>query len=76
MALLEALTLQLGPVIAKAILKLWLKDTTLDIASSVVDLIKTRVTNVQAQQRGRRHFEDIGERVAESLMRLCCMNRG
>jgi hypothetical protein len=70
MALLETLTLQVGPAIAKAILKKWLKDSPIaeGTASSLVDIFKTKTADVIAQQRGRRQFEAIGERVAESLL--------
>ncbi len=70
MTLLEILSLQLGPAIAKAILKFWLKDKELaiDTASGIVDLIKSRTSDLIAQQKARRQFEEIGERVAESLL--------
>jgi hypothetical protein len=75
MALIETLTLQVGPAIAKAILKVWLKDRRLaaDIASSLVDLIKSKTADVIAQRRASRQFEEIGERVAESLLPVCEM---
>jgi hypothetical protein len=70
MALLETLTLQVGPAIAKAILKFWLKDSRVasDITASLMDFIKSKTTDVIAQQRAKRQFEEIGERVAESLL--------
>jgi hypothetical protein len=70
MPLIEALTLQVGPAIAKAILKFWLKDRKFasDIASSLVDLLKSKTTDVIAQRRASRRFEEIGEKVAESLL--------
>jgi hypothetical protein len=69
MALLEALTLQVGPAIAKAILKFWLKDRKVasDTVSSLVDLIRSKTADVLAQRRSSRQFEGIGEKVAESL---------
>jgi hypothetical protein len=70
MALVEALTLQVGPAIAKAILKIWLKDRKFasDIASSLVDLIKSKTADVMAQRRANRQFAEIGENVAENLL--------
>jgi ketopantoate reductase len=70
MPLIEALTLQVGPAIAKAILKVWLKDRKFasDIASSLMDLLKSKTADVIAQRRASRHFEEIGEKVAESLL--------
>jgi len=70
MALLEALALKLGPAIAKSILKLWMKDQKLaaDITSNIIDFIKSKTTDVVVQQRAKRQFEEIGEKVAESLL--------
>ncbi|HVM59852.1 MAG TPA: hypothetical protein VMV72_03215 [Verrucomicrobiae bacterium] len=73
MTLLETLTLAVGPAIAKAILKIWLKDEhiTLDAASALVDAIKSRTTDVIAQQQARRQFEAIpADRV--ELYEACC----
>jgi hypothetical protein len=69
-ALLETLTLQVGPAIGKAILKCWLKDAKLasDTASSLMDILKAKTTDVIIQQRAKRQLEGIGERVAESLL--------
>src|SRR5258708_20440040 len=70
MPLAEIIVIEVGSAIAKSILKLWLKDSTIaqDVTSSLVDLIKSRTSDVIAQQRGRRQFEEIGEKVAESLI--------
>jgi hypothetical protein len=75
MALLETLTLQVGPAIAKAILKFWLKDQKFasDIASSLLDLIKSKTADVIAQRRAVRQFEEIGEKVAENLLPVFAM---
>jgi len=72
MTLIETLALTLGPAIAKAILKSWLKDSdiALDTTSSLVDFLTSKTKDVIAQQRGRRQFEEIGERAAESLLPL------
>ena len=70
MPLLETLALQVGPTIAKSILKLWLKDSGVasDVTSSLVDILKLKTTDAIAQRRAQRQFEEIGENVAESLL--------
>src|SRR5262245_5294999 len=70
MALIEVLTLQLGSAVAKSILKLWLKDSSLaqDIGSELLDIVKSKTADQIAQRRARHQFEQIGEKVAESLM--------
>jgi hypothetical protein len=71
MALLEVVTMEVGAAIAKSIIKLWLKDSTLDdVSSSIVDLLKSHTSDVLAQRRGQRQFETIGEKVAENLLPL------
>ncbi len=72
MPLTEAVTIELGAAIAKSILKLWMKDSALDIdiSSSLIDLFKAKTTDVLAQRRGRLQFEIIGEKVGESLLPL------
>jgi len=70
--LAEAVTLEVGAAIAKSILKLWLKNSDLgnDISSSLIDLFKAKTLDKLAQRRGERQFEEIGERVGESLLPL------
>jgi hypothetical protein len=72
MALLEALTQHVGPAIAKAILKFWLKDSNFaaDVTSSLMDFIKSKTTDAFAQGWASRQFEEIGARVAESLLQV------
>jgi len=71
-AILETLVVTVGPAIAKTLVKSWLEDS--DLASSVglslVDLLSKKTNDRIAQQRGRRQFEEIGEKVAESLLPL------
>lgn len=69
MALVEALLIGLGSSIAKAILKLWLKEHTLaqDLSIGLVEILRSQTSDVLAQQRAKRQFEEIGERVAMSL---------
>ena len=72
MPLIDILTLQVGAAISKGILKHWLKDSTFlaDASANLVDVLKIVTTDVIAQQKGRRQFEEIGESVAQSLMPL------
>jgi NACHT conflict system protein/NACHT domain-containing protein/Leucine Rich Repeat (LRR) protein len=72
MALIEVLTLQLGSAVAKSILKLWLKDSSIaqDLGSELLDIVKSRTSDQIAQRRAQRQFEQIGEKVAESLLPL------
>jgi Leucine-rich repeat (LRR) protein len=70
MGLVEIFTLHLAPAIAKGILKIWLKDSSLtkDISSSLVDIIAYKTKDVFAQRAAKRKFEEIGERVVENLL--------
>ena len=70
MSIVEALTVELGGSIAKAILKFWLKDYSIaaDITSDLIGLIKGKTKDVLAQNRAKRQLETIGERVAETLL--------
>src|SRR5688572_20428497 len=72
MTLVEAVATVLGPAIAKAILKKWLKDSTIasDLGSSLIDLIKIKTSDALTQAKTARQFAAIGERVAESLLTL------
>jgi len=72
MPLVEAVTIEVGAAIAKSILKLWVKDSSLgdDISSSLIDLFKSKTSDALAQRRGQRQFETIGEKVGESLLPL------
>jgi hypothetical protein len=72
MPLLEVVTVEVGATIAKYILKQWLKDASLgsDIASTVIDILKSKTSDMIAQRRGNRQFEIIGEKVGESLLPL------
>jgi Leucine-rich repeat (LRR) protein len=70
MPFIEAVILELGSSISKSILKLWLKDHPIisDTSASITDILKLRTSDKIAQQRARRQFELIGEKVGESLM--------
>ncbi len=68
--LLETLTLALAPAIAKAILKFWLRESSIaqDVTSDILDLIRSKTDDVIAQQRAKRQFEEIGARVVDNLI--------
>jgi len=70
MGILEILTLTLAPVIAKSVLKLWLKDQSVavDISSSLIGLLDQKVKDVVVRQNAKRQLEEVGEKVAISLM--------
>ena len=70
MALLETLMLNVAPSLAKVILRMWLKDSSIDIdsATDLVDALKNLTTDVSARQHAKRQFEEIGEKAAESLL--------
>jgi hypothetical protein len=68
--LLAALNIEVGASIAKLMLKLWLKDidSAADGTATMVDIIKSKITDRVAQKRAQRQFETIGEKVGESLL--------
>lgn len=72
LALLETLLLTVGPALGKGILGTWLGESEVvgEVGGSLVDLLATRTGDRIAQRRGARQFEQIGERVAESLLPL------
>src|SRR5712692_5646123 len=72
MPLVETAAIEIGAAIAKSILKLWVKDSSLgeDIASSLIDLFKSRTSDALAQRSGKRQFEAIGDKVSAHLLPL------
>ncbi|MDA1141931.1 MAG: NACHT domain-containing protein, partial [Planctomycetota bacterium] len=72
MALQETLLLKVGPAIAKAVLKLWLKDRSFasNVSVALVDILGAKTADIMAQRDGKREFEAIGDRVAQSLSPL------
>src|SRR5436309_3465695 len=72
MPLLEVLTIEVGGAIAKSIVKLWVKDSSLwgNIPDSIIDMLKSVTSDQLAQRKGNRQFEAIGEKVGESLLPL------
>jgi tetratricopeptide (TPR) repeat protein len=65
-------TLIIGTAVAKSLLKLWLKDNPVaeGVGGSVIDLLKSKVADRDAQRRGAQLFEQIGREVASSLKPL------
>jgi hypothetical protein len=72
MTLPAALAVSVGPAIAKAILKVWLKDKTFleSVGESITDLICSQTKDAFAQKKAERQFQEIGDRIAQSLVPL------
>src|SRR5438270_3551584 len=72
MPLAEVVILKVGSAIAKSIFQLWLKDMPVvsSAASSILDMLELRTSDKIAQQKARRQFEAIGEKVGENLLPL------
>lgn len=70
MPIIESLTFNLAPIVAKSILALWLRseDFAADATSDTIELIRSATSDVRAQQRIKREFEEIGERVVDSFI--------
>ena len=70
MPLIETLAIGVGSSIAKAILKLWLKDNSIaiDAGTTIIDIVKTRTSDKLSQRKAQREFDEIGERVGQSLL--------
>jgi hypothetical protein len=68
--LVEILTIEVGAVIAKAIVRVWLRseDALSDSGADVLDLIKGKTSDILAQRSGTRQIEAIGDQVALSLL--------
>ena len=68
--LLETLLTNVGPAIAKTILKHWLKDygVAADVGVEIVDILKSKVNDIRTQRQAERQFSEIGDRIAESLL--------
>jgi energy-coupling factor transporter ATP-binding protein EcfA2 len=71
MALLETLTLGLGPALAKAVLKLWLPEKSLSLAvgDGVVEILKKRGEQFATVDATDRLFRNLASEVAERLYR-------
>jgi hypothetical protein len=72
MTLPATLAVSVGPAIAKAILKLWLKDKPFleSIGESINDLISAKTKDVFEKKKAERQFQEIGDRVAQNLFHL------
>ena len=66
----EIIVFEIGAIIAKAILKAWLKpsDVVVDTGSDIIDLLKSKSNDMFAARNGARQFESIGDKIAQSLM--------
>lgn len=72
MTLPATLAFSVGPAIAKAILKVWLKDKGFleTVGESITDLISAQTKDDFARRKAERQFQEIGDRVAQSLVPL------
>ncbi len=72
MSLFAAAAIEIGKAIAKSIFKLWVKDSELgnDIASNLIDLLGSKTSDILAQRKGNRQFEEIGDKISESIRPL------
>ena len=70
MALIETVTIELGTSIAKSILKTLLikSDIASDASSTILDILNSWALDRTTQRKALRQFEDIGEKVGESLL--------
>jgi hypothetical protein len=70
MALLETLTVEVGGAVAKLILKVWLKDSSIaqDVSLPVADILLKKVPGVLERRRAQRQLDRMGEEIAEKLM--------
>lgn len=69
MPIAETLVLSLGSAIAKAILRMWLKDVEIarDRSLLTADIITRVIPELREQRRTERQFERIAENVADRL---------
>lgn len=72
MGLIEFLVAYVGSSVAKTILKFWVRDSDFaqDVGTEIIDFLKSKVSDGIASKRGSRQFEEIAEKVAESLVPL------
>src|ERR1700676_4322067 len=70
MPLIEALTIEVGASIAKSLLRVWLKDSDIAVgaSASIIDVLKSRISDEATQRQAQRIFEDIGKKVGKSLL--------
>lgn len=64
-----SVTLAVGSAVAKATLKVWLRDRDVaqDLSASLVDIITAKVPNVLERRKAQRSFERIADTIAERL---------
>ena len=70
MTLAEVAVVHLGPALAKAILKVWLKEqpSLQVVGEGIVGLVSAAIKDRSKVRKAERRFEEIGERVAENLV--------
>ena len=72
MPLIEVLVTGIGTAVARAVLKMWLKDTAIGeaAATSIVDILKSKLDDVIKRGAAQREFEKIRDRSAISFQQL------
>lgn len=66
--MLDILLINIGKLISKQLLKIWIKDeTTLEVSSSLSDIILNEVPKILNRNRISSKFEDLGNIFAESI---------
>jgi len=70
--MIEAIAIGLGISIAKGALKLWFEDDPVmrGAATGLIDVLREQTDDLRAQRTGSRQFEQIADRVAESLQEV------
>ncbi len=72
MSLRNTLLREVSGSIARIVLGFWIRDPSLlaDAGADLTSLLGGKTEDLLAQRRGARQFEEIGERIAESLHRI------
>ena len=70
MPALATLTLSLGAIIAKTVLKLWLKNSQIasDTSAELVDLVKSAIPDFATQRSITQQFERLADEVAQKML--------
>lgn len=68
MALLEALTIDLGGAIVKGVVKVWLRDSiALEPATSTIDVLKSHIKDFQTRRHVEKQLSDLQDDLAQRL---------
>ena len=66
----DFVTIEVGAAIAKSILQLWLKNLPIlpDASSSIIDILKSQISNTADQRQASREIEAIGDKIGKNLL--------